>query len=227
PLHRREWRPLRRLRRKLLPYTRVTPELLYRDYLSRWLDEDGLLLHPHPPADLFAAPGRFSEIAPLPLRFMAMDAATYLPDDLETKIDRASMAVSLETRAPLLQADVAAFAWSLPMNMKIRPGQGKHLLRQLLYRYVPREIVDRPKQGFEPPMAEWLRGPLRSWTDDLLTSADLDCGGLVDPAPIRQRWHEHRSGRRNWAFHLWIILMLQGWLKHEQNLGHRIGMSRP
>ena len=155
-----------------------------------------------------------------------MDAVTYLPDDLETKIDRASMAVSLETRAPLLQADIAAFAWSLPMEMKIRSGQGKHLLRQLLYRYVPREIVDRPKQGFEPPMAEWLRGPLQSWADDLFASASLDCGGLVDPAPIRHRWQEHRSGRRNWAFHLWVILMLQGWLKHERSLGHDVRMGR-
>lgn len=211
-----EWRPLRRLRRNLQPYTRMSPELLYQDYLSWWLDEDRLFVGQPASSQWFTQPGVLQQIKSLPLRFMALDAATYLPDDLETKIDRASMAVSLEARAPLLQPDLARFAWSLPLDMKIKNNKGKHLLRQVLYRHVPPELVDRPKQGFEPPLRKWLEGPLRTWADDLIGSKMLDCGGLIDPAPVRKRWLEHRSGRRNWAFPLWVVIMLQAWLRTEK-----------
>lgn len=207
-----DWPPLRRIRRKLEPYAAGAPELLYRDALSWWTAGDGLLPDNASAAEPWQAAARpLAGLPSLAQRFMAMDAALYLPDDLETKIDRASMAVSLEVRAPLLQPTLAEFAWSLPMAMKYQAGRGKHLLRQVLYRHVPQALIDRPKQGFDPPLRDWLRGPLRDWADDLIASDDLSCGGLFDPRPVRNRWAEHRSGRRNWAFPLWVILMLRSW----------------
>lgn len=207
-----DWPMLRRLRRKAEPYAAAAPEMLYRDALSWWTDGDGLVAaQPAAAAVWQNAAAPLQQVSALAQRFMAMDAQLYLPDDLETKIDRASMAVSLEARAPLLQADLASFAWSLPMDMKVRGGRGKHLLRQVLYRHVPPALIDRPKQGFDPPLRDWLRGPLRGWADDLIGSEQLSCGGLFDPRPVRARWQEHRSGRRNWAFQLWTVLMLQSW----------------
>jgi asparagine synthase (glutamine-hydrolysing) len=207
-----DWPPLRRIRRKVEPYASMAPELLYRDALSWWTAGDGLLPDSATAAKVWQDTAQsLGNIPSLAQRFMAMDAALYLPDDLETKIDRASMAVSLEVRAPLLQPALAEFAWSLPMAMKYKAGRGKHLLRQVLYRHVPQALVDRPKQGFDPPLRDWLRGPLRDWADDLIASDDLSCGGLFDPRPVRSRWAEHRSGRRNWAFPLWVVLMLRSW----------------
>lgn len=144
-------------------------------------------------------------------RMMAQDMRTYLPDDILCKVDRAAMAVSLETRLPFLDPDVLAASARLPREMKIRNGQGKWALRQILYQHVPRDLIERPKIGFGIPIGEWLRGPLRSWAEDLLSEENLRRDGLIDHAPVRQAWAEHLSGRRDWAQRLWIILMLMAW----------------
>lgn len=142
---------------------------------------------------------------------MFRDQVSYLPDDILTKVDRAAMAASLETRAPLLDHRVAEFAWQLPQNCWQRDGQGKWIVRQVLDRYVPRTLIDRPKQGFGVPIAEWLRGPLRDWADDLLSPEALRRDGIFRAEPVLQTWKEHRNGTRNWAPSLWHLLMFQAW----------------
>ena len=141
-----------------------------------------------------------------------LDTLTYLPDDILTKVDRASMAVGLEARVPLLDHRLVEFAWQLPLEVKLRDGQGKWPLRQVLARYVPPTLFERPKMGFGMPVDHWLRGPLRSWADALLEPARLDREGLLASEPIRKRWEAHRSGRANWAYPIWNVLIFQSWL---------------
>lgn len=150
-------------------------------------------------------------------RMMAIDTISSLPDDMLTKVDRASMAVSLESRVPFLDQRIVEFAWRLPDNMKFRGGSGKFILRRLLSRYVPAELIDRPKQGFELPLREWLRGPLREWAESLLEERRLREEGFFNPAPIRAKWGEHLSGRGNWEHHLWDVLMFQSWLERTRS----------
>jgi asparagine synthase (glutamine-hydrolysing) len=149
-------------------------------------------------------------------RMMYFDQISYLPDDILAKVDRASMAASLESREPLLDYRLVEFAWTLPLSMKVRNGKGKHVLRRVLYRYVPESMIERPKMGFGIPLGAWLRGPLREWAESLLDPAAIRKHGLLDPAPVRAKWEEHLAGRGDWSYYLWAVLMLQVWLDGER-----------
>ena len=154
--------------------------------------------------------------APDALRVMYCDATSYLPDDILCKVDRASMAVSLETRVPFLDHRVAELAARIPLDLKLRNGVGKHIIRELLYRHVPRELFDRPKTGFAVPVAEWIRGPLRGWAEDLLDERRMAEEGWFEPAIVRRRWQDHLTGRRSSPQALWAVLMFQSWLRQEK-----------
>jgi asparagine synthase (glutamine-hydrolysing) len=140
------------------------------------------------------------------------DQQVTLPDDMLVKVDRASMSVALETRVPLLDHRVVEWTWGVPDDVLVRSGRGKWVLREVLRRYVPDELVDRPKLGFDPPVGAWLRGPLREWAEDLLSPAALGRHGLLDPASVRSVWDAHQRGRADHTYRLWAVLMLESWL---------------
>lgn len=186
---------------------------LYVSLVSEWAGSDPLVIGAEVPANLLNKTSNWPALADPVARMMALDSLTYLPDDILVKVDRAAMAVSLETRTPFLDHRIVEFAWTLPMHMKIRDGQGKWLLRQLLDRYVPRELMERPKMGFAIPLDDWLRGPLRDWAENLLGEDRLQREGYLDPAPIRAVWQAHLSGQASYGYRLWSVLMFQAWLK--------------
>ena len=143
------------------------------------------------------------------------DFMYYLPDDIFQKVDRASMAVSLETRAPFMDFEVIEYAMSLPLSLKIKNNQGKWILKQLLYQYVPKEIVDRPKMGFGVPIGDWLRGPLREWAESLINNDKLIKDGYLDIETVKYIWNEHLSKKRDRTSEIWNILMFQAWLEYQ------------
>jgi asparagine synthase (glutamine-hydrolysing) len=150
-------------------------------------------------------------------RMMARDSVDYLPNVILAKVDRAAMAMSLETRVPMLSRSVVEFAWRLPFSLKVRGGEGKWILRRLLERHVPRDLIDRPKMGFGVPINAWLRGPLREWASDLLETGRLRREGFLDPEQVARKWREHVSGERDWQYHLWTVLMFQAWLEAQRS----------
>jgi asparagine synthase (glutamine-hydrolysing) len=189
------------------------PEAIYTRALSHWTPSE-VVLDAHEPATVTQS---FQDSAWLPCieeRMMLTDLLNYLPDDILTKVDRASMAVSLEARVPILDHRVVEFAWKLPLHFKIRNGLSKWALRQVLYKYVPAELIERPKMGFTLPIDSWLRGPLREWAEDLLSPERLQRHGFFNVPAIREKWAEHLSGARNWQPLLWDVLIFQDWFAH-------------
>jgi len=186
---------------------------LYLGLVSQVRDPAAWVVHgKEPPTHLTGLRPELSGLNAIE-RMMALDAASYLPDDILVKVDRAAMGVSLESRVPFLDHRVVEFAWRLPLGYKLRDGQSKWALRQVLYQYVPRELIERPKMGFGIPLHDWLRGALRDWAEALLNEARIAREGYLNAAPIRQMWIEHLSGRRNWTSQLWTVLMFQAWLE--------------
>ncbi|MEW5926329.1 MAG: asparagine synthase (glutamine-hydrolyzing) [Gemmatimonadota bacterium] len=190
-----------------------SPEAMYRALVSQWKSPGEVVSGAREPRTVLSEAPLLDGRAGFTERMMYLDLVSYLPDDILTKVDRASMAVSLEARVPLLDHRVVEYAWRLPLDVKLRDGTGKWILRQVLQRYVPRELVERPKAGFGVPLGEWLRGPLRGWAEELLDPRALREQGFFRPEAIRGRWDEHLAGRRSWEHPLWNVLMFQAWLR--------------
>ncbi len=188
-------------------------DAVYRGLISQWQTPGVAVPNGTEPGGLLWDDGLAKVIPDAITRMQYLDTLTYLPDDILTKVDRASMAVSLEARVPLLDHRIVEYAWRMPRALKVKNGVGKYPLREILYKYVPREMIERPKQGFAVPIGDWLRGPLRDWGEDLLSEKRLAEGGYFNPAPIRRFWTEHQSGRRNRQYQLWGPLMFQAWLE--------------
>jgi asparagine synthase (glutamine-hydrolysing) len=186
---------------------------LYVSLVSEWPDATGMVVDGRIPPNLLDARAQWPKLHDPVARMMSLDGLTYLPDDILTKVDRASMAVSLETRAPFLDRDVMEFAWRLPMSMRIRDGKGKWILRQLLDRHVPRALIERPKMGFGIPLDQWLRGSLREWAGDLLSEERLRREGYLRPEAITRTWQAHLRGEGSFGYRLWSVLMFQAWLE--------------
>lgn len=192
-----------------------TREEFYRRLISHWLYPEQVVLNSHEPSTLLSQPGSWPYVDNFEHWMMAMDAQTYMVDDILVKVDRAAMANSLETRVPLLDHRLVEFAWSLPFHMKIRDGKGKWILRELLYRYVPKELIERPKKGFSIPLGNWLKGPLREWSESLLDPSRLAQEGYFNSQIVAKVWREHLAGKSDRSRQLWSILMFQSWLREQ------------
>ena len=185
----------------------------YQRFVTHWTDPTSVVINGIEHSTQISHPQ--IHLKGIEEQMMALDSISYLPDDILCKVDRAAMGVSLETRVPMLDHRVVEFAWQLPMNMKFRDGHGKWILRQVLSKYIPKELIERPKMGFGVPIDRWLRGPLRDWAESLLDEARMRQEGYFNPVPIRQKWMEHLSGQNNWQYHLWDVLMFQAWLESQ------------
>ena len=188
-------------------------EVIYHNLLSHWKSPADIVVGGNESPTHLTSPNSRAKVTEFEHQMMYLDAISYLPDDILVKVDRAAMGVSLETRVPFLDHRVVEFAWRLPLALKIRDGQGKWILRQVLDKYVPKKLIERPKAGFAVPIDSWLRGPLKEWAEALLVERRIKREGYFNPAPIRQKWAEHLSGQRNWQYHLWDVLMFQAWLE--------------
>ena len=213
-------RRLRRIRARarklaLLANCRTLEELHWRR-LSHWPDPATIVFGASEPGTVLNESTGWPDASEPATRLMAVDALSYLPDDLLVKVDRAAMGVSLETRAPFLDHHVTEFVWRLPLSFRIRNTRSKWILRQMLCKYVPTRLIERPKAGFSVPLASWLRGPLRDWAEALLDGRRLREEGFFDPRPIRRKWHDFLNGHELCEPHLWSILMFQAWLEHNQ-----------
>jgi asparagine synthase (glutamine-hydrolysing) len=205
---------LHKFAQTMLPATQIGD--MYRSLVTHWPHPSALVLGSTEPAGYLQDPAVQSAFSD-PVDTMCLsDQLTYLPDDILTKVDRAAMGVSLETRVPLLDHRLVEFSWQLPMHQKIRGNTSKWLLRQVLYKHVPQALIERPKQGFGVPLADWLRGPLREWAEALITPDRLKREAYFDVAQVRSKWSEHLSGKRNWHYLLWDVLMFQAWLENIQ-----------
>jgi asparagine synthase (glutamine-hydrolysing) len=195
----------------------------YLHLISDWLEPERVVLGAHEPKTPLTE-SRFA-LDEFVEQMMALDTVSYLPDEILAKVDRAAMGTSLETRVPFLDHRVVEFAWRLPFSMKVRDGQGKWILRRVLDKYVPQRLIDRPKMGFGVPIDIWLRGPLREWAENLLSESRLRQQGFFDPQPIRRRWAEHLSGRCDWQYLLWDVLMFQAWIENESSVANHLAAA--
>ncbi len=188
-------------------------DALYRRLISQWTEPERLVLAAsgEAAAEWSRLPQGLGDVE----RMQGLDMLTYLPDDILTKVDRASMAVALEVRVPILDHRVVEYSWTLPLAAKLQGGTAKWLLRQVLYRHVPRPLVERPKMGFGVPIDSWLRGPLRDWAESLLDRRAMAEEGFLDAALVEEKWRQHLAGSRNWQHPLWVVLMFQAWLRRK------------
>ncbi len=200
---------------KMHKLARIIParsaEHIYQKLISHWYGKEHIVIAAKPAENLLHDLNSDIKHQSLMSGMMYVDSKRYLPDDILVKVDRAGMGASLETRIPFLDHRVVEFAWSLPADLKVRDGRSKWIVRQLLERYVPNKLIERPKMGFGVPIDLWLRGPLKEWAQDLLSPSMLAKHGLFDDRLIQQKWREHLSGVRNWQYHLWDVLMFQSW----------------
>ena len=202
-----------KLQKLLSVFPAKDQQSFYRLMMSHWITPTNIVKGSSVPSVLLNSPQDWPKTDSFEHWMMAMDAGQYMSDDILVKVDRAAMANSLETRVPLLDHRVFEFAWQLPQHMKIRNGVGKWALREVLYRHVPKSMIERPKKGFSIPLAQWLRGPLRDWAENLLSEKRLINEGYFNPKPIRKAWEQHITGKADNALKLWSILMFQAWLE--------------
>lgn len=202
---------------KAQKFARLAQATSHRDMhlmlASHWLPSDGVLLDPQSERTRAELGARSLEDLDVIDHALWFDTVQGLPGDMLVKVDRATMAVGLEARQPLLDHRLVEFAWSLPPHLKVRDGVGKWILREVLAQSVPRALFERPKQGFGVPIGEWMRGPLRPWVEDLLAEKSLKEGGIFDARVVRETWDQHLSGRENHDQRIWIVLMMQEWLR--------------